>query len=66
MTETLWTIAMVAEYLVVSEAAAEYAMSQPDAPQPIVVPSRGTGARKIRRYLPDDIRQWATGRRAAA
>lgn len=28
MTETLWTIAMVAEYLVISEAAAEYAMTQ--------------------------------------
>jgi len=67
MTETLWTIEHIADYLVVSPAQADYAMRQPDAPKPIVLPSKGTGARKIKRWVPDEIKEWAiNGNRMAA
>jgi len=66
MTETLWTIGMVAEYLVVSEAAAGHTVAEFDFPAPIVLPSRGTGARQIKRWLPEDVREWVRTRKIAA
>jgi len=67
MIEPLWTIDDVAVYMAVSPAQADYAMRQPDAPKPIVLPSKGTGARKIKRWVPDEIREWAiNGNRMAA
>ena len=66
MTDSLWTISHVAEYLVISEAAADYAATQPDFPRPIVLPSRGTGARQIKRWHPEKVRAWAAAREVAA
>lgn len=43
MTETLWTIEHVAAFMVLSPAQADYALRQPGAPVPIVLPSKGTG-----------------------
>lgn len=60
MPERLWTIDDVAGFMVLSPAQADYAMRQPGAPVPIVLPSKGTGARKIKRWVPDEIREWVT------
>lgn len=67
MTETLWTIEHVAAFMVLSPAQADYALRQPGAPVPIVLPSKGTGARKIKRWVPAEVREWAvTANRMAA
>lgn len=60
MPERLWTIDDVADFMVLSQAQADYAVRQPGAPVPIVLPSKGTGARKIKRWVPDEIREWVT------
>jgi len=66
MTDTLWTLDHIAEYLVLSDTAADHAVGQPDFPKPIVLPSRGRGARQIVRYVPEEVKQWAFGRKVAA
>ena len=66
MPERLWTIDDVADFMALSPAQAAYAMRQPDAPKAIVLPSKGTGARKIKRWVPEEVREWALTYRAAA
>lgn len=66
MTETLWTIEHVAAYLVLSPSATEHALGQPGAPKPIVLPSRGTGKRAPKRYVPEEVREWALNQARAA
>lgn len=66
MNTSLWTIVDVAAFLQVSAESAARMSSREGFPAPIVLPSKGKGERKIRRWLPSDISDWALAQRAAA
>ncbi len=59
MNDRLWTIADVAAYFVVSETQAASIVAQKGFPVPAVLPSRGTGERKLRRWFPGEVKSWA-------
>jgi predicted DNA-binding transcriptional regulator AlpA len=62
----LWLAEDVAKYLVVGETAFAYIERQPGFPKPIVLPSRGTGARQLKRWDPADIRAWIAEQKKVA
>ena len=59
LNDRLWTIADVAAYFVVSDTQAEWLTAQPGFPAPRVVPSRGRGERRTKRWKPDAVKAWA-------
>lgn len=61
----LWTIADVAAYFKVSETQAATIVAA-EFPKPIVLPSRGRGERHIKRWVPDQVIEWAVGQSKAA
>jgi predicted DNA-binding transcriptional regulator AlpA len=63
MNDTLWTIANVAAYLVVSDASAERMVNAEGFPAPVILPSVGRGERKLKRWIPADVIAWVESRR---
>lgn len=66
MTEHLWTIDHIAEFFQCERTAAEHIASGHGFPAPIILPSRGKGARPPKRWDPPDVRAFAATLKKAA
>lgn len=66
MSETLWKIEHVAQFLQVSEAQAARIAVRVGFPKAVVLPSTGKGERSIRRWIPSEVWEWVDTQREAA
>ena len=64
MNNHLLTRDQVAEYLQISVTQTDFVIASPGFPRPSIIPTRGTGLRPPRRWLPEAVEAWA-GEQAA-
>ena len=66
MTDALWTIEDVAAFFRLERTAADHIIGVEGFPAPIILPSRGKGARPPKRWDPTEVRAFAGSLKRAA